>query len=532
MKTARKLFAIVLAVMLLATTLMVPVMAEDYTVTVEGTATGHTYEAYQIFAGGLSGMILTDIEWGTGVNGAALLADLKSDTSFEVSGVNLFAAATDAKGVADVLEKSFTSRDFLDVFAKVVAKHLTSTFTASSAAGTNYTIDNLAPGYYMVKDMDNSIPGTATDAYTKYIIEVVQDVTVSPKSAVPELTKTVSRQETAGFAEGISSAIGDTVYFRLEGTMPERISDYAKYYYVFTDILPEGVTYTADSVKVSIVNGTESADVANTEYTVNYDDASRTLTVTFADVKAAIKNATHTDALVDDVVRVVYASTLNTSATIGSTGNKNKATLTFSNNPNVTDHTANTGVTPENQAIVYTYQLTMDKVDGNDTTKKLKGAIFQLYRIGGDGTKYYAQVNGSGILTGFTTDASLASSLTTDTNGAFNVKGLSSGTYHLVETKAPDGGYNKLADEIKLTITATADASTGALTTFNGSVVGVGSAASDLPTGNVTLTVKNNLGTTLPETGGIGTTIFYVAGIVLVAAALTLVIMKKRTAEK
>lgn len=531
MKTTKRLFAILLAVMLLAATLMVPVMAEDYTVTVEGTATGHTYEAYQIFAGGLSGSILTDIEWGTGVDGDALLADLKADPSFEVSGVNLFSAATDAKGVAGVLEKSFTSRAFLDVFAKVVAKHLTTTFTSSTAAGTNYTIDNLAPGYYMVKDMDNSIPGTATDAYTKYIIEVVQDVTVSPKSSVPALTKTVSRQETADFAEGISSSIGDTVYFRLEGTMPERIGDYAQYYYVFTDVLPAGVDYTADSVKVSIVNGTDSADVANTAYTVNYDSATRTLTVTFTDVKAAIKAATGTDALVDDVVRVVYAATLNTSANIGADGNKNKATLTFSNNPNATDFTVNTGVTPENQAIVYTYQLTMDKVDGNDTTKKLKGAIFQLYRIGGDGTKYYAQVNTSGVLTGFTADASLAANLTTDANGAFNVKGLSSGTYHLVETKAPDGGYNKLADEIKVTITAAADASTGALTTFSGSVVGVGSAASDLPTGNVTLTVKNNLGTTLPETGGIGTTIFYVAGAALLIGALVILAAKKRTAK-
>jgi len=173
----------------------------------------------------------------------------------------------------------------------------------------------------------------------------------------------------------------------------------------------------------------------------------------------------------------------------------------------------------------------MDKVDGNDTTKKLKGAIFQLYRIGGDGTKYYAQVNTSGVLTGFTTDASLATNLTTDANGAFNVKGLSSGTYHLLETKAPDGGYNKLADEIKVTITAAADASTGALTTFSGSVVGVGSAASDLPTGNVTLTVKNNLGTTLPETGGIGTAIFYVAGAALLIGALVILAAKKRTAK-
>lgn len=527
----KKIFAILLTVML-TISLMVPAMAaDDYTVTVEGTATGHTYEAYQIFAGKLAGNILSDIVWGSGVDGDALLAALKSDNSFEVSGVNLFAASTDAAGVAAVLETSFTSRAFLDVFAKVVANHLTSTYTSSSAANTTYTIDGLAPGYYMIKDTEGSISGTANDAYTKYIIEVVQDVTVTPKSSVPALTKQVSRQETAGFGEAISSAIGDTVYFRLDGTMPDRIGDYGEYYYVFTDVLPAGIDYTAGSVKVSIVNGTDSADVADTEYTVNYDAGSRTLTVTFADVKDVIKTATGSDALVDDIVRVVYSATLNTAATVGATGNKNSATLRYSNNPNAADFTLNTGVTPADQAIVYTYQLTMDKVDGTDSTKKLSGAIFRLHRVGGDGTKYYAQVNADGVLTGFTTDETLAAALTTDTNGAFNIKGLSSGTYHLEETDAP-ASYNKLGDEIRLTITATSDASTGGLTTFSGSVVGVGTVASDKDSGNITLTVKNNLGSTLPETGGMGTTIFYIVGTVLVAGALILMMSKKRSAER
>ena len=230
---------------------------------------------------------------------------------------------------------------------------------------------------------------------------------------------------------------------------------------------------------------------------------------------------------------VEYSAKLNSKAVIGGDGNRNSVYLEYSNNPNQsgTGDSDNTGKTPEDKVVVFTYELDTTKVDKNDNNKKLQGAKFKLYR--GDGEeKQYAQVK-DGKLSGWGNEAN-ATELTSDDKGLFKVAGLDDGTYYLEETVAPDG-YNKLTAPI--TVVISADTTNGQKwtdydetplikidVTANGTS-GTGNAA----TGVASITVANAKGNTLPSTGGMGTVLLYVAGIaVFVLAGATLVMALRR----
>ena len=230
---------------------------------------------------------------------------------------------------------------------------------------------------------------------------------------------------------------------------------------------------------------------------------------------------------------VSYSAKLNEKASIGqgTPGNTNEVYLEYSNNPNGTG----TGKTLEDKVIVFTYELDVNKVDGNNVDKKLPGAKFKL--LNSDQTKY-AQVDANSKLIGWTNDETTATELESDVNGLFKVIGLDDGTYFLKETLAPSG-YNTLAEPIKLVISAntnngqlgsgnTTELETISVTVGNDPSASGATTVGNSATGTVNITVKNNRGTTLPGTGGIGTTIFYVIGGGLMVAAAILLITKKR----
>lgn len=505
MKHIKKLASLLL-VLVMVFALATTAFAEEttYSITINNSAKDHTYEAYQIFTGDLSGTTLSNIVWGSGVSEAGQTA------------------------LGDAAAKTETLKTEADAkaFAKAVAPYLT---TAAGSANTvtdgKYVISGLAAGYYLVKDQDGSLIGD-NDSYTEYIIQVVGNVTATPKSDVPEVQKKVkdindSTDTTkTDWQDSADYDIGDSIPFQLKATLADNVSSYTTYKVVFHDTLSKGLTYNKDA-KVYI-DGTETNGFTVTA-TVNADGTT-TLTVSCDDVKAL-------GAGNSSVITVEYTAKLNENAVLGSAGNPNEVYLEYSNNPNKSEEGNNeTGETPKDVVIVFTYKTIINKVDSE--TKPLTGAAFKLEKL----------IKGEdGAADTWTTVKEFAVDGTTT---SFTFSGLDDGQYKLTETKTPVG-YNTI-DPIYFVIEAThgetADVPTlktlnAYLTDANGNKqtemkdgesVNIDLGTVDLTAGSITTTVVNKSGSELPSTGGIGTTIFYVLGGVLVLAAVVLLVTKKR----
>ena len=506
-KKLASLLLVLVMVFALATTAFAD-ETTTYSITINNSAEGHTYEAYQIFTGDLvekdGTKILSNIVWGSGISDAGQTA------------------LGDAAAKAETLKTENDAK----AFAKAVAPYLT---TAAGSTNTvtdgKYVISGLAAGYYLVKDQDGSLTGDS-DSYTEYIIQVVGNVTATPKSDVPEVEKKVkdtneTTGETTGWQDSADYDIGDSIPFQLKATLADNVSSYTTYKVVFHDTLSKGLTYNNDA-KVYI-GGTETNGFTVTA-TVNADGTT-TLTVSCDDVKAL-------GAGNSSVITVEYTANLNENAVLGSAGNPNKVYLEYSNNPNKSESGENheTGKTPEDTVIVFTYQTIINKVDSEN--KPLTGAAFKLEKLikGKDGA-----ADTWTTVKEFTVD---------ETTTSFTFSGLDDGQYKLTETKTP-AGYNAI-DPIYFVIEATHDVTADAptLKTLNayltdangnkqtevkdGESVNIDLGTVDLTAGSITTTVVNKSGSELPSTGGIGTTIFYVLGGVLVLAAVVLLVTKKR----
>lgn len=480
MKHMRKILALALALMLvlgLATT----ASADDgYTITIKG-ETGHQYEVYQIFSGDLHDDVLSNIDWGNGVSDAGQTA----------------------LGNAAAKAESLTS-DNIDEFEAAVDDYLTNPKTMTEADGT-YTLSNLAAGYYLIKDKDNSQEGD-NGTYTAYILKVVNDVTTEPKDSVPSVDKSV----TEGGKNADDFNIGDTVTFILTATLGDNLNQYNTYNVIFHDTMANSLTF-----KEYVSATLDGKDVKN-NFTMNQKD--QALTFTCNDVKAlGAKDGSE--------IVITYTATLNNTAEIGQPGNENKVYLEYSNNPNV----GGTGNTPEDKVLVFTYELDVTKIDGTDNNKKLESAEFKLQNA--ENNKWVT-VDTDGKVTGWVDNEANGSVLTSDANGLFKVIGLDAGNYSLKETKAP-AGYNLLDKPIAIEIAATLNTAEDQAA-LNELTIKVDNGTAEngaLDTGIVGTNVENKAGTTLPETGGIGTTIFYVVGGLLVLAAIVLLVTKKRMAS-
>lgn len=528
MKNTKKLAGIILAL----------VMAFAMTCTVFAAnvfnTTGHTYAAYQIFSGTQeqsdTNAPLGDIEWGNGIKSAEFLAALQGDSRFvkDEDGKNIFGTVGENKTATQIAEILAANTDVAEAFANVAALHLTTVST------TVEKTTELTAGYYLLVDITPNLP--ENDAYNSALLQVTKNsyVEIEKKYNVPTVDKAIVEGENTVEATDVN--IGDTVTFRLTGTLPSNYADYETYKYVFHDTMSAGLTFNSGSVTVKVDGNT----IDSSKYSVvtsNLDD-NCTFEVVFADLKTASPAATANSKIV-----VEYTATLNSNAAIGSSGNPNTVILEFSNNPNATgDGTPTTGKTPEDKVIVFAYELDVTKVDGakkdenGNYTKTLKDAEFVLYRGEGENIEY-AVVDENSKISGWTKTLTVpegqtgtaASVLKSGADGTFKVTGLDADTYYLKETKAP-AGYNQLTDPIKIVISATVDTSENnpALTALT-IKVGEGDVQNGtLSTGIVAMTVENNAGSLLPSTGGIGTTIFYVVGGLFVVAAGVILVTKKR----
>lgn len=481
-------FALVLA-------MAVPALADkanQYTISVPA-GSSHTYKVYQIFTGDYSAGKLSNVKWGQnsknrgdGVNVDTKVAQSVLD---ELAAVNT-TEATDADKLA-VIKK------YADLDSKEVA-----TVTHSSSA-------TVAPGYYLFKDT------TATAENEVYITEVVGNVTIKAKNSnVPGFEKKLKDKndttdnDFGGWQDVADHDIGDAIPFKLEGTVPADYAEYTSYYFAFHDEEESGLTFNSNSIKVYV----DDAEIKTGFEVKTSTTDGCSFEVVFSNLKDI--NAVHAGSK----IRVEYTSTLNANAVIGGDGNLNKAQLEYSNNPRDTN---SKDKTVWDNVVVFTYQVVVNKYANSvGENNKLKGAEFTLTKKLKDGT---------------TKDITVAKS---QDGKQFTFKGLDDGQYILTETKTPEG-YNTIAP-IEFTVTANHEISwdgagnrSDLLTSFSGTAAsGEITFTTDEGTGALTTNVINKSGTTLPSTGGMGTTVFYVVGGGLMAVAVVLLVTKKRMENK
>nr|WP_279080203.1 isopeptide-forming domain-containing fimbrial protein [Catenibacterium mitsuokai] len=501
MKLFKKLASFILAfAMVMAIAMPSVVVAADttYKLTLKNTVEGHTYEVYQVFSGTLSTKdnqkVLSDLKWGSGVKADAysVTAKAKAETLTDEAAARAFA-------------KELVDQDKLSTVTK----------TVPSATGTT-EIAGLTAGYYLVKDTDGSLENK-NDSYTAYILQVVGDARTSVKSDVPSSEKKVkdindsTDTDTTGWKDAADWDIGDKVPFQLTGTVASDYKEYkAAYQLVFHDTLSPGLTFDENSVKVYTNDSDNPIDPS--QYTVTYSATDgRTFDVTINDVKAL--NGTV------EKIRVEYDATLNEHAVIGSAGNPNKMYMNFSNNPNSTQG-GETGKTPEDTVIVFTYKVSVNKV--NENGDKLDGAEFTLekkYKVSSDKYEWKPIDKVSGTA-----------------GNVFEFKGIDDGEYKLTEIQAPDN-YDKLSEPIYFTVTAGhVDGPKPSLETFSGIItsgkVGEMAFTANKENGILSTTIQNKPGSSLPETGGMGTTVLYAAGTLMILAAAAFLVMKKKAESK
>ncbi|QGX46279.1 isopeptide-forming domain-containing fimbrial protein [Streptococcus equinus] len=446
-----------------------------YDITINNGGSG-TYESYQIFTGDLSTdeTTLSNIKWGNGITDAGKTA-LQTKYS--------------ASSAAEIAKKLGDNAVDADEFAKEAGKYL------QNAGG----LTGLAAGYYLVQ---NKTVGDH-EAYTNYILKVVKNVTVEPKTDTPTVEKKVKDTNdsesttTNGWQDSADYDINDDVPFQLTATLPNNFATYDEYYLEFADTLSSGLTYNKDA-KVYLVNGGVETDVTSS-FTIAEDGSSFKIN--------NLKSISGVTASSKIVVR--YTAKLNSNAAIGSAGNPNTVKLIYSNNPNAAGH----GETPEDTVVVFTYKVVVNKVDQDN--KPLANAGFTLYKK--DSANNWNVVK-----------AISASEAT-----SFTFSGIDDGDYKLSETDTPNG-YNTI-DDILFTVSAEHDENSNEpkLTSLSGvDSTGKITFTSNTSEGSLTAPVPNTKGSILPSTGGMGTKVLYAVGVVLILIAGVLIVTKKRMEVK
>lgn len=545
-----KKFASIMLALVMAFALMAPAFASGNSegqvnqpakARITAPSNDHKYAIYQIFTGDLATKTtgegenqvttetLSNVKWGTNAElptGVSVGDPVSSTVLEELMGA---ASGTDSVKLA-VIEK------YVDLNSTPVA-------TIGKGAATSEDVDT---GYYLIKDLGETgedVGDGEQDSTSLNVVQVVGSFTIRPKTTDTTLEKKVqdtndSADETdtpAAWEDSADYDIGDSVPFKLTATLGERVSDYEKYYLEFNDTLSDGLTFNSDSVKVTLYvdgNETNTSEANVKDLTNNFikNIEGQKMTLTCTDVKAL--GATNNSKII-----VTYTATLGENAVIGGNGNTNTASLKYSRDPNW-DGTGEEpkGETPDDTVVVFTFQATLNKVDQDNNA--LAGAGFTLLKYD---PKMYNDLETStekkseeeGWIIVDKIDAA-------DGKTTFEFKGLDDGRYKLIESTTP-AGYNTMdpvyfvieaehdknsADPKLTSLTVTQiDAEGNKITTGNDLKL---SFTSNTSTGTATTNVQNNKGATLPETGGIGTTIFYALGGVMAVGAVVLLVTKKR----
>lgn len=538
-KAIKKLLAALLAVA------MVCAMAVPAFAGTEGDITKwHSFSAFQIFTGDVTGNEIKDfkisnVEWGSNIadDAAAFLDQLKSADTIGP----LFANANSARDVLEVISQWKDSDANSIAFARFVCHYLYPDANAKpkpavEGGGGSDHIHFDEAGYYLVVDTTPFNPGDFDHAYNSFLLMVTRDnwnVPITPKAEKPSVKKEVfdnfdnfdnqDGTSTGDFGSSADHAINEKFQFKLTATLPAS-TDHAYDYYdtyavCFKDTLSEGITYDGpDSVVIKSNNNTHDTTIDSSKYTIDTKNLENQnyFEVNIHDVKACAKDAGF-DLNDGATITFTYTAHLNEKAYVnigsGSTENKNSVQLKYSNNPRPGDYW---GTTPKSEVYVFTYQLNNTKRAEKEDGTPLPGAGFRLYsdKACTQEVKLYQKDNFYFPIKDATDKDKDAVQMISGQDGQFNVKGLDAGTYYLKETNPP-ADYSACADK-EIVISATHDVNHVSLS------------------GNLSTTIINKKagGITLPSTGGIGTTIFYVVGGGLMVAAIVLLVTKKRMENK
>ncbi len=542
-KVIKKLLAALLAVAMVCA-MAIPAFAYNPGETKEDLNTKHDYGAFQIFEGVISkdNETLSDVNWGQNITEPDIfLANLKNDSTIGEK----FETAATAQDVLAVISKWHDSDDNSIAFARVVCHYLYPDANANpTPVATDHTggINIPKSGYYLIVDTSTFSDDDFYHAYNSFfLLNVPQTpyvVLVNHKVVKPTVEKEVydndnndisSAGNNDGWGSSADHAINEKFQFRLIAKLPAskdngRAYDYYKKYTVcFNDTLSDGITFDKlDKVEIANVDGgnPQVIDAANYTRTPN---GSQSFKLSIDNVKtcAAAAGLNLNDGA---TITVTYTAHLNENATVNTAGgpnttdNKNSVFLQYSNNPRID---TSLDYTTTSEVCVYTYQLNNTKYrDEVNENNKLEGAGFRLYSDEActpeQEVKLYKKDNFYYPIKDATDKAQDAVEMFSDEHGQFNVKGLDAGTYYLKETKTPDD-YSPCPDK-KIVISATHNE-------YNVNLSG----ESNL--NNKIINIKAG-GITLPSTGGIGTTIFYVVGGGLMVAAIVLLVTKKRMENK
>lgn len=601
MKTAKRLLTAALAV-LFTFMCALPALADEeatsektYTLTIDNPEANHTYEAYQIFEGTFSkgtgkdaqGNVvnesyLSDINWGTGVvhKGEAGYDDMikalqEATPTLYDDGETLVAGVNDATKVAVALN-NHNNAETADIFNEIVGGHLTGVFAAATAtADGKMAFEKLAPGYYLVKDKDNSLADKDNQSYTKYLVKLVDMTTISVKSQTMGLHKFIV--EDGKEVKANNAAMGETVSYRLESATSKMDGYESPYTYIVHDVLDEGLTFNQD-VEVKIGKDTDldknevyAAENVKVEYSTAADGKYSAILPEVPEngklyIRITVNNLVENN-MQDMNVLVTYSATVNNKAVIGTMPNTNTAYLEYSNNPNQSqDNKIPTSKTPAEHVYTYVAGFEISKVSPAD--KLLPGAQFMIE--GNDGTtitklnvigysfeeadegKYYHVDNSytTAAQTNYTSamydakygtiekDGPQVVGMTSDKNeengdktvGTLRFNGLKKGTYTITEVLAPTG-YKKLDKSITLEITWKGPDLTNGKTEcewdykVTSDEEGV---VSPTETDNSHYKIVNQHGLTLPFTGGEGANLLAGLGLALMAAAVAAILYIKR----
>lgn len=442
MKRMKKIVSILLAVvMVLGMSVTAAAADNTHKITITNPKEGHKYAVYQVFSGDLyvkDGVkTLSNIKWGSGVNGEALLTALKAEASSSFN--NAFASATTAADVAKAMANFNDAQ--MDKFAEVVGGNLSNVTAATMTSSTpvnglyEYSATVSEDGYYFVKN--TKIPANSTNpdgsvsgnAETRYILQVVGDVTVKAKADAPEIDKNIigaqpicGKENEEGHVHDRlecykvkynNAALGDTVPFVVDSRVPN-MNGYEKYYFVAKDTLSAGLTFDGKvSVKVGSTTLTnvgfkasaQSSLPTNTFYlklfdkggvaiTVPENASKEQMTAIYANVRSfeiVFENFIQYKEQTDAAIVIEYSATVNSDVSFETTGNPNEVDLKFSNNPNTTDEGTSgepdypgpnspTGKTPDSKTITYVTGLQLQKVNADDPINliPLAGAEFTI----------------------------------------------------------------------------------------------------------------------------------------------------------
>ena len=502
-KAIKKLLAALLAVAMLCA-MAVPAFAasssNDGKITINNAVSGQTYTIYRIleleYDQTNNAYRYTAVAaWNAFINTRS--SDLKVDNATgTVTWVN-----------SDKNNNSSAIQNFADAAGKWASDNTIANDGSQKASGSTVTFTDLPLGWYLV--VSSLSNGAICSSGT-----TDKEVTINEKNGAPTVDKEVLEDSTNTYGKGNDADVGDTVTFR--ATI--KVTDGDPKNYVLHDKMSDGLTFKGITSVTRTNAGTSTSDTLNenTHYTLKQGAG---VTV---DPNCTFELAFKENVLKpNDVVVVEYTAVINEKAVIGSTGNPNEATLEYKDGTRGTSSSTKT----------YTWKIDIYKYfqDSAGTKKPLKDATFVLYRQNSSNTPEYAKISADKIEWG--TEKEQATPLTSDKEGKIAISRLDADTYYLEETKAPTG-YNPLTSPIEIKIEHSTMNETSASATITYKQQGTEDSATNITSTENRVEVENKTGTTLPSTGGMGTTLFYVVGGGLMVAAIVLLVTKKRMENK